>query len=105
MPEVIYQTREDLYPRFGLALPERQQVYVREDLPEYVKRFVISHELGGQGDWTCRYEASDRIHRMCVDEPCAISPEVLWAKDSWKSEVRGDAGGSNSGLSAATASI
>jgi hypothetical protein len=24
-----------------------------------------------------------------VDEPGAISPEVLWAKDSWKSEVRG----------------
>ena len=50
MPEVIYQTREDLYPRFGLALPERQQVYVREDLPEYVKRFVISHELYHLGD-------------------------------------------------------
>jgi hypothetical protein len=45
MPEVIYQTRDDLYPRFGLALPEKQQVYVREDLPGCVKRFVISHEL------------------------------------------------------------
>ena len=45
MPEVVYQTRDHLYPRFGLALTERQQVYVREDLPEYVKRFVISHEL------------------------------------------------------------
>ena len=45
MPEVLYQTREDLYPRFGLALPDKQQIYVREDLPEYAKRFVISHEL------------------------------------------------------------
>ena len=45
MPEVVYQTRDHLYPRFGLALTERQQVYVREDLPERVKRFVISHEL------------------------------------------------------------
>jgi hypothetical protein len=45
MPEVIYQTRETLYPRFGLALPEKQQVYLREDLPGCVKRFVISHEL------------------------------------------------------------
>jgi hypothetical protein len=45
MPEVIYQTREVLYPRFGFALPDKQQVYVREDLPECVKRFVIRHEL------------------------------------------------------------
>ena len=45
MPEVIYQTREDLYPRFGLALPDKQQLYARDDLPESVKRFVISHEL------------------------------------------------------------
>jgi hypothetical protein len=45
MPEVIYQTRDDLYPRFGLALPEKQQVHVRDDLPGCVKRFVINHEL------------------------------------------------------------
>ena len=45
MPEVIYQTREKLYPRFGLALPDKRQVYVREDLPGCVKRLVISHEL------------------------------------------------------------
>ena len=57
MPEVIYQTREDLYPRFGLALPERKQVYVRADLPDCVKRFVISHELHHLSDkaqwWIC----------------------------------------------------
>ncbi len=45
MPDVIYQTRDDLYPRFGLALPDERQVYVRDDLPDPVKRFVISHEL------------------------------------------------------------
>ena len=45
MPDVIFQTRDDLYPRFGLALPDIQQVYVREDVPGCVKRFVISHEL------------------------------------------------------------
>lgn len=50
MPEVIYQTREDLYPRFGLALSETKQVYVRKDLPACVKRFVISHELYHLGD-------------------------------------------------------
>ena len=41
MPEVIHQTRDGLYPRFGLALADRQLVYVREDLPGCVKRFVI----------------------------------------------------------------
>jgi hypothetical protein len=45
MPEVIYQSRGTLHPRFGLALPVKNQVYVREDLPESVKRFVLSHEL------------------------------------------------------------
>jgi hypothetical protein len=45
MPEVIYETIEDLHPRFGLALPDEQQVYVREDLPRCVKRFVTTHEL------------------------------------------------------------
>jgi len=89
MADVIVQTREDLYPRFGLALPDKRQVYVRGDLPACVKRFVISHELyhlwdkdkwwygGAQGEWTCRYEASDRIRCVRVYEPCAISPEVL----------------------------
>ena len=47
---MVYQTRDHLYPRFALALSERQQIYVREDLPEYVKRFVISHELYHLGD-------------------------------------------------------
>ena len=45
MQQVIYRTKEDLYPRFGLAMPDQQRVHVREDLPGCVKRFVISHEL------------------------------------------------------------
>jgi hypothetical protein len=45
MQEMIYQTRDDLYPRFGLALPERQQVYVRDDLPERVER-LRNRDLG-----------------------------------------------------------
>ena len=56
MPEVIYQTREDLYPRFGFAFPDKQQVYVRDDLPGCVKRFVISHELYhlvDKAQWWC----------------------------------------------------
>jgi hypothetical protein len=45
MPDVIYQTRDELYPGFGLALPDKQLVYVREDLLEHVKRFVTTNEL------------------------------------------------------------
>jgi len=65
MSEVIYQTRENLYPRFGLALLGKGQVYVRKDLPECVKRFVISHELYHLGDktqWWIWMEVKATIH-------------------------------------------
>jgi hypothetical protein len=65
MPEVIYQTREDVYPRFGLALPDRQQVYVRGDLSESIKRFVISHELyqlWDKGQWWIWREFKANAH-------------------------------------------
>ena len=65
MPEVIYQTRDDLYPRFGLALPDKQQVYVRGDLPRCVKRFVIRHEvyhLGDKGQWWVLREVKANAH-------------------------------------------
>ena len=65
MPDVIYQTREKLYPRFGLALPDRQLVYVREDLPECVKRFVISHEvyhLSDKAEWWMWREIKATVH-------------------------------------------
>ena len=65
MPEVIYQTREELYPRFGLAVPDRQQVYVREDLPGCVRQFVISHELchlGDKGHWWVWREVNANMH-------------------------------------------
>jgi hypothetical protein len=65
MPEVIYQTREDLYPRFGLALPDKQQVYVREDLPGCVKRFVINHELYhlvDKAQWWVLREVKATVH-------------------------------------------
>jgi hypothetical protein len=65
MSEVICQTSEDLYPRFGLALPEKNQVYVRKDLPESVKLFVISHELyhlGDKSQWWIWREAKANIH-------------------------------------------
>jgi hypothetical protein len=65
MPEVIYQTREDLYPRFGLTMPDQQRVHVREDLPGCVKRFVISHELyhlGDRSQWWVWREVKANIH-------------------------------------------
>jgi hypothetical protein len=65
MSEVIYQTTKDLYPRFGLALPEKNQVYVRRDLPQPVKRFVISHELyhlGDKAQWWIWREAKANVH-------------------------------------------
>ena len=65
MSEVIYQTRENLYPRFGLALLGKGQVYVRKDLPECVKRFVISHELyhlGDKAQWWIWMEVKATIH-------------------------------------------
>ena len=65
MPEVIYHTREDLYLRFGLALPNKEEVYVREDLPRCVKRFVISHELyhlRDKAQWWVRREVKATVH-------------------------------------------
>ena len=65
MSEVIYQTRENLYPRFGLALLGKGQVYVRKDLPECVKRFVISHELyhlRDKAQWPIWMEVKATIH-------------------------------------------
>ncbi len=65
MPEVISQTRDDLYPRFGLALPDEQQVYVREDLPGCVKRFVLSHEryhLVDKAQWWAWREVKATAH-------------------------------------------
>ena len=62
---MVYQTRDHLYPRFGLALTERQQVYVREDLPDRVKRFVISHELyylGDKAQWSVWGEIKVTVH-------------------------------------------
>ena len=65
MPDVIVQTREDLYPRFGLALPDKQQIYVRGDLPGCVKRFVISHELyhlKDRAQWWVWREVKATVH-------------------------------------------
>jgi hypothetical protein len=45
MPEIIYQTKKELHPRFGYALPSEQVAYVRGDLPNCVRKFVTAHEL------------------------------------------------------------
>ena len=45
MTEIILSTKEKLYPRFGYSLPSKQIAYVRDDLPECVRKFVTAHEL------------------------------------------------------------
>jgi hypothetical protein len=45
MPELFYCSKKQLYPKFGYALPSKQVVYVRDDLPGLVKEFVAAHEL------------------------------------------------------------
>ncbi len=45
MTEIILLTKEKLYPRFGYSLPSKQIAYVRDDLPECVRKFVTAHEL------------------------------------------------------------
>jgi hypothetical protein len=45
MAEIIYQSKEDLLPKFGCALRDKNAAYVREDLPSCVKDFVALHEL------------------------------------------------------------
>ena len=52
MPEVFYCTKDQLYPRFGYAVPSKQVAYVRDDLPGLVKEFVTAHELYHLGDKT-----------------------------------------------------
>jgi hypothetical protein len=39
---IIYVKKEDLHPAFGIA--KNGNAYVREDLPEVVKKFVAIHE-------------------------------------------------------------
>src|SRR5512147_344825 len=79
MREVIYQTREDLYPSFGLALPERRQAYVRDDLPGCVERFVISHELyhlWDKGQWWIWREVKATVH-AAIRHPIGFTACVL----------------------------
>ena len=45
MAEVIYCNKKQLYPKYGYAVPSQQVVYARDDLPGFVKEFVIAHEL------------------------------------------------------------
>jgi hypothetical protein len=45
MVEVFYCSKELLYPKYGCAVPSKQVVYVRDDLPGFVKEFVTAHEL------------------------------------------------------------
>ena len=71
MAKVIYCSKEALYPRFGLAVADKQLAFVRDDLPGCVKRFVICHELyhlsDGAGWWVWR-EIKANMHG-CLRHP------------------------------------
>jgi len=45
MAKIIYLSKKEIYPKFGYALPSKQKAYVREDLPNCVRKFVTAHEL------------------------------------------------------------
>ena len=65
MAEVIYRTNEEMCPRFGFALPEKQIAYIRDDLPKCVKQFVISHEvyhLTDNANWWVWREIKANMH-------------------------------------------
>ena len=45
MADIVYQKKDDLFPKFGYASLDRKTAYVREDLPVCVRDFVALHEL------------------------------------------------------------
>jgi hypothetical protein len=45
MEKVIFLKREELLSRSGYALPSNRKVFVRRDLPNGVRKFVLAHEL------------------------------------------------------------
>lgn len=44
-PVIRLVARADLYPYFGYARPAQNTVWVRADLPQSVRDFVLAHEL------------------------------------------------------------
>ncbi len=52
------------FPRGGCYLPEYDVIYIQEDLPEYRKIYVLSHELGHvqQKDYSIAYNGSPINH-------------------------------------------
>lgn len=45
MITIIEKTKDDLGPKFGLSQPSQRKVYIRKDLPKWIKMSVIVHEL------------------------------------------------------------
>jgi hypothetical protein len=45
MTEIVYQSKEDLFPKFGSASRDKKSACVREDLPTCARDFVALHEL------------------------------------------------------------
>jgi len=44
-PKIRYASKKKLYPAFGEANVKKNIVYIRNDLPKIVKKFIKEHEL------------------------------------------------------------
>jgi len=85
---VIYQDRETLYPAFGRADVPTQTVYVRDDLPDPVKRFVQAHEeyhLRDRAKWWIWREVKANLYGawkhpwgFVICAVMSLSPVRLW---------------------------
>jgi len=92
----MYKTRDELYPRFGFALPDSQLAHVREDLPECVKLFVISHELyplNDKAQWWARREikanANSAVRHLIGFVACVLMSLAPYRLRYYRERVRG----------------
>lgn len=42
--KVSYISNKRIYPAFGVALEKGEKIYIRKDLPDLVKRYLLAHE-------------------------------------------------------------
>ncbi len=45
MIKIKFLPKEDLYPFFGKAINNQNIIYIRDDLPKWIKMSVIVHEI------------------------------------------------------------
>lgn len=50
-PKISYVFKSKIYPAFGGARESPPRIWIRKDLPEAVKKFVLEHEKYHIRDW------------------------------------------------------